>query len=282
MDDFGAEENGFVQLNGGGGGSSEFFPTDFGGDSSPGRAGAAAADPYGHSEEDRHSGRFRDDGDDFGGPLGGSGASPLNGMSGASAPLDLPLESELLYEWRRKRAAELEEKAEQERERKVDIIEAAGSLRSNMAAQREKAMEAARQNNREKESVFLSGLEASMYTNPGGNYWATVAGMIDFDSKPEEKVPTKTATKSGADKAADKKKSGGAASVVVNKPKPGKATDLTRMRQLLLKLKHNPGGGKQTAAETKGMNDGSRHAPQPGPVAATGVSSTQWRDNVFF
>eukprot|EP00244_Chara_vulgaris_P007446 TRINITY_DN2784_c0_g1_i1.p1 TRINITY_DN2784_c0_g1~~TRINITY_DN2784_c0_g1_i1.p1 ORF type:complete len:154 (+),score=40.26 TRINITY_DN2784_c0_g1_i1:524-985(+) len=153
-----------------------------------------------------------------------------------------------------------------------------------MAAQREKAMEAARQNNRDKESVFLSGLEAAMYTNPGGNYWTTVAGMIDFDSKPEEKVPTKIATKAGTDKAAEKKKSTGVASVLINKPKPGKATDLTRMKQLLLKLKHNPGGGgKHTAAEPKGMNGGSRHAPQPGAVAATGGSSTEWGgESVFF
>nr|AQQ11755.1 clathrin light chain 1c [Chara australis] len=279
MDDFGAEENEFIQRKAGGGGgrSSEFFPTDFGGDSSPGRAGGAAGDPYGQSEEERHLGRFRDDGDDFGGaPLDGSGVPPLNGVSGTSAPLDLPAESELLYEWRRKRAAELEVKAEQEREKKLEIIEGAASSRSTIATQREKAMEAARQNNREKESVFLSGLEASMCTNPGGNYWATVAGMIDFDSKPEEKVPAKT-----ADKAVDKKKSAGAASVVVNKPKPGKATDLTRMRQLLLKLKHNPGGAKQTAAETKGMNGGPRHAPQPRAVTATGASSTEWGQSVF-
>lgn len=78
--------------------------------------------------------------------------------------------------------------------------------------------------------MFLTNQE-NFHANASKNYWKAVADLI-----PNE-VPSVEGKIRGKDKDKDKKRP----SVVVTQgPKPGKATDLSRMRAILLKLKHSP------------------------------------------
>lgn len=74
--------------------------------------------------------------------------------------------------------------------------------------------------------LFLANLE-KFHAEVDKNYWKAIAELI-----PNE-VPT--IEKKRGKKDQDKKPS----IVVVQGPKPGKPTDLSRMRQIILKLKHN-------------------------------------------
>lgn len=61
------------------------------------------------------------------------------------------------------------------------------------------------------------------------NYWKAIAELIPYEVVAIEKR--------GKKQDQDKKKP---SVVVMQGPKPGKPTDLSRMRQILVKLKHNP------------------------------------------
>lgn len=74
--------------------------------------------------------------------------------------------------------------------------------------------------------VFLAS-QGKFHADADKNYWKTIADLI-----PNE-VPT-IAKKRGK-KEQEKQPS----IIVVQGPKPGKPTDLARMRQILIKLKHN-------------------------------------------
>lgn len=88
--------------------------------------------------------------------------------------------------------------------------------------------------------VFLENL-VTFHATADKHYWKAVGELV-----PHELTALETKSRGK-----DKKKP----SVVINHgPKPGKATDLTRMRQVLVKLKHNP------PAHMK--------APPPAPPAA--------------
>ena len=89
--------------------------------------------------------------------------------------------------------------------------------------------------------MFLASRE-KFHAEAANNYWKTIAELI-----PNE-VPT---IEKRGKKDQDKKPS----IVVVQGPKPGKPTELSRMRQILVKLKHN------TPAHLK-------HSPPPPPAPA--------------
>eukprot|EP00850_Spirogloea_muscicola_P021321 SM000244S08556 [mRNA] locus=s244:48691:54270:- [translate_table: standard] len=164
-------------------------------------------------------------------------------------------------EWRAKRAAELEEKERQSRMEHDRILESAEEMRRTAYERQQKSKEQNQINNREKEKVFLANLEALNTPKSGANYWETVTAMVNFDAS----VPKKD----------EKRKSAGAtrSSQTATDLKPGKQTDLARMRQVLLKLKHTAPPGSAPAKE---------QAPAAAPgcwgpeLAVAGVIMTAW------
>lgn len=130
-----------------------------------------------------------------------------------------------LREWRRLNAIRLEEKEKRERELLSQIIEEAEDYKVDFYSKRKVSCEAGKAANREKEKVFLASQE-KFHADADKNFWKTIADLI-----PNE-VPT---IKKRGKKDQEKQPS----IVVVQGPKPGKPTDLARMRQILIKLKHN-------------------------------------------
>ncbi|KAL1535504.1 clathrin light chain 2-like [Salvia divinorum] len=137
-------------------------------------------------------------------------------------------ESYALREWRRQNTARLEEKEKRERELLSQIIVEADDYKSEFHRKRQITSETKRVTNREKEQVFVAKLE-KFHTEADKDYWKSIAELIPKEVSAVEK-------RRGKKEQEEKKK---ASVVVVQGPKPGRPTDLSRMRQLLLKLKHN-------------------------------------------
>ncbi|KAL5710348.1 Clathrin light chain 2 [Ranunculus cassubicifolius] len=171
-----------------------------------------------------------------------TGFSPeMNGISGGgSGPILPPMEEmepeegAVLREWRRQNAILLEEKEKKEKELLNQIIEEAVEFKNEFYRKRILAIDTNKATNREKEKLFLAN-QGKFHAEADKNYWKAIAELI-----PNE-VPAIEKRRAKKDK--DKKPS----IVVVQGPKPGKPTDLSRMRHILLKLKHNPPQHMKTA-----------------------------------
>ncbi|KAF7825553.1 clathrin light chain 1 [Senna tora] len=157
----------------------------------------------------------------------------LDGDFGASdgpvfpPPMDMePEEGFALREWRRQNAIQLEEKEKKEKEMRQQIIEEAEEYKIEFYRKRELNVENNKKSNREKEKLFLASWE-KFQTEADKNYWKAIGELI-----PNE-VPT-------IEKRGKKDKEKKPSIFVIQGPKPGKPTDLSRMRHLLVKLKHNP------------------------------------------
>ncbi|XP_010534574.1 PREDICTED: clathrin light chain 2-like [Tarenaya hassleriana] len=168
---------------------------------------------------------------DFGGYSNGDGVFGSN--AGSDGPV-LPPPSEMasdegfaLREWRRQNAIKLEEKEKREKELLSQIIEEADQYKSEFYKKREVTCENNKASNREKEKLFLAS-EKKFYTEANKNYWKAIAELVPKEVPAIEKRRGK--------KEQEKKPS----IAVIQGPKPGKPTDLARMRQILLKLKHSP------------------------------------------
>ncbi|CAL9138492.1 unnamed protein product [Musa acuminata var. zebrina] len=79
--------------------------------------------------------------------------------------------------------------------------------------------------NREREKLYLSNRE-KFHTDADKQYWIAIAKLITNEIANIEKRGKKEEQKPSF--------------VVIHRPKPGKPTDLLRMRQILVKLKHTP------------------------------------------
>ncbi|KAG7565335.1 Clathrin light chain [Arabidopsis suecica] len=151
----------------------------------------------------------------------------LDDTNGSILPPPSAMEKEegfALREWRRLNALRLEEKEKEEKEMVQQILEAAEQYKAEFYSKRNVTIENNKKLNREKEKLFLENQE-KFYAEADKNNWKAIAELI-----PRE-VPV-------IENRGNKKKT--ATITVIQGPKPGKPTDLSRMRQVLTKLKHNP------------------------------------------
>ncbi|XWS63400.1 hypothetical protein CRYUN_Cryun06bG0093700 [Craigia yunnanensis] len=130
-------------------------------------------------------------------------------------------------EWRRLNAIHLEEKEKREKEMRNQIIAEAEEYKRSFYEKRNQNFETNKANNREREKLYLANQE-KFHKEAHQHYWKAIAELIPREVANIEK-------KRGR-KDPDKKPS----VLVIQGPKPGKPTDLSRMRQIFLKLKQNP------------------------------------------
>lgn len=141
-------------------------------------------------------------------------------------PGDMVEEGSALRQWRRENAIRLEENEKREKELRNKIIEEAIDFKNEFYEKRKIHIDAKRDSNREKEKMYMANQE-KFHKEADKQYWKTIGEIIPREVPNIEKRGKK-------DK--DKKPS----ITVIQGPKPGKPTDLSRMRHLLLKLKHSP------------------------------------------
>uniref|UniRef100_A0A7N0REF7 Clathrin light chain n=1 Tax=Kalanchoe fedtschenkoi TaxID=63787 RepID=A0A7N0REF7_KALFE len=142
-------------------------------------------------------------------------------------PSEMQEEGYALREWRRLNAIGLAEKERIEKEKRIQIILDAEEYIQAFYEKRKTNVESKKVQNREKEKSYLTTQE-KFHKEADKQYWKAIAELV-----PNE-VPN--IEKRGAKKDKDKKPS----ITVIQGPKPGKPTDLSRMRHILTKLKHTP------------------------------------------
>ncbi|CAI9762223.1 unnamed protein product [Fraxinus pennsylvanica] len=172
-----------------------------------------------------------------------------------------PDEGYALREWRRQNAIRQEEKEKREKDLLGQIIDEADEYKVEYYKKRQDTCATNIASNREKEKVFVANQE-KFHAEADKNYWKAIAELIpnevpkiDKKGKKKEKQPSV---------------------VVVQGPKPGKPTDLARMRQILVKLKHNapphlkpslPAAPATTKADTTLVPESTSVAVSAEPVA---------------
>lgn len=180
-------------------------------------------------------------------------------------PADMePEEGFALREWRRLNAMHLEEKEKREKELRQTIIEEANEYKNDFYRRRKVTCDNNKVTNREKEKLFLANQE-KFHAEADKNYWKAIAELVPNEVPSIEKKRGK--------KDQDKKPS----IVVIQGPKPGKPADLSRMRQILIKLKHNtpphlkpsppPAATKDAKTSTAAPAGGTSSPPMAAPEA---------------
>ncbi|KAL2557814.1 Clathrin light chain 1 [Forsythia ovata] len=119
-------------------------------------------------------------------------------------PSEMREEGAAFREWRRQNAIYLEEKEKKEKEMRNQIIAEAVEYKQQFHEKRRQNCETNKAQNRERETLYLKNQE-KFHKEANQQYWKAIAEIIPREG-----------------------------------PKPGKPTDLARMRQMLLKLKQTP------------------------------------------
>ncbi|KAL9275228.1 Clathrin light chain 2-like protein [Drosera capensis] len=159
-------------------------------------------------------------------------------------------EGVILREWMRQNAILLEQKAKAEKEILTQIIEEATAFKIASHEKRRVACENNKVMNREREKLFLANHE-KFHKEADRNYWKSIAELIPNEVPMLEKKGKKDQEKKPS-------------IVVIQGPKPGKPTDLSRLRHVLLKLKHEAPQhlklSASAAASTEGIETSSNVA----------------------
>ncbi|GMJ12148.1 clathrin light chain 2 [Hibiscus trionum] len=159
----------------------------------------------------------------------GVNGDQFGGSYGPVLPPPAEMEPEVgsaLREWRRENLIRLEEKEKKEKEMVEQIIKEADEYKAEFHRKIRISVENNKASNRDKEKTYLENRE-KFHAEAEKNYWKATAELIPHELPTIEKKGKK-----------DKEKQ--PSIVVIQGPKPGKPTDLARMRQILVKLKHNP------------------------------------------
>jgi hypothetical protein len=138
-----------------------------------------------------------------------------------------PDEGFILREWRRQNAMLLEDKEKKEKEQREQIVVAAQQYKEAFYEKRKLNVETSKVQNLEKEKLFKTNQE-KFHANADKQYWKAISELIPHEIANIEK------------KRGKKEKENKPSITVMQGPKPGKPTDMSRMRQILVKLKHNP------------------------------------------
>ncbi|GAA0156855.1 vesicle coat protein [Lithospermum erythrorhizon] len=219
----------------------------FGGDEVAVDHGSMSPDPFGFEPDLHQPTRFASN---SGAVSNGNGkAYELDdGLFSSDGPVlppphQMQEEASAFREWRRQNAILLEEKEKVEKELRNQIIEEAEEFKKAFYEKRKLSIETNKTNNREKEKGYLTNQE-KFHKEADKQYWKAIAELV-----PKEVANIE---KRGKKKDQDNKPS----VTIVQGPKPGKPTDLSRMRHILLKLKHNPPPHMVPPPETKDAKTG--------------------------
>ncbi|XP_019175419.1 PREDICTED: clathrin light chain 1-like [Ipomoea nil] len=187
-------------------------------------------------------------------------------------PNEMREEGSALREWRRLNTIRLEEKEKQEKEIRNQIIEEGEEYKRAFYEKRKLNIETNMTINREKEKLSLASQE-KFHKEADKQYWKAIAELIPNEVPNIEKKGRKK----------DQEKKPGI--TVIQGPKPGKPTELSRMRQILVKLKHKPPphmlppppapkDGKDGKKDTKDAKDGKnvKDAKEAEPSAAAAAA----------